>query len=257
MGQEMILSGSSENLICADEMNDAVLFYRSFYEAIKELDDTTQVQVYNSIFQYALNDVEPDLKGVASAVFKLIRPHIDANNRRRENGMKGGRKKTEPEPNQNQSETKTKPKPNLTETKTEPNSNQSESKPEGKYKIKNININKNIKEKESKEKERSPEGDTKKSRFIPPTVEEVRMYCEEKGYSVDPQRFVDFYNSKNWMVGKNKMTSWHSAVSGWEARNKESPPQYKSSADKAHNFHERETDYEAAILERIRKGVGG
>lgn len=62
----------------------------------------------------------------------------------------------------------------------------------------------------------------KSKKFIPPNAEEVRAYCDEKGYkNVNPESFVAFYGSKNWMVGKNKMTSWRSAVAGWNARNKE------------------------------------
>ena len=59
-------------------------------------------------------------------------------------------------------------------------------------------------------------------RFIPPTVDEVMTYCSERKNSVDAQRFVDFYESKNWMVGKNKMRDWKAAVRGWE-RNTEKP----------------------------------
>lgn len=60
-----------------------------------------------------------------------------------------------------------------------------------------------------------------RKRFVPPTVEEVRDYCisNDKLY-VDPESFVSFYESKNWMVGKNKMTSWTGAVGGWNARSK-------------------------------------
>lgn len=73
------------------------------------------------------------------------------------------------------------------------------------------------------EEERESEGARKAlaprtTRFVPPTVDEVRAYCQEKNLSVDPQRFVDFYESKGWMVGKNKMKNWHSAISGWNAR---------------------------------------
>jgi hypothetical protein len=52
--------------------------------------------------------------------------------------------------------------------------------------------------------------------FTPPTVEEVRAYCQERGNSVDPERFIDFYASKGWMVGKNKMRDWKAAMRGWE-----------------------------------------
>ena len=60
------------------------------------------------------------------------------------------------------------------------------------------------------------------TRFTPPTLEEVKAYCEERGNSVDPERFIDFYSSKGWMVGKNKMKDWQAAVRGWESRDKKS-----------------------------------
>ncbi len=53
-------------------------------------------------------------------------------------------------------------------------------------------------------------------RFVPPTVEEVRAYCQERHNSVDPERFVDFYTTKGWMVGKNRMKDWRAAVRTWE-----------------------------------------
>ena len=71
----------------------------------------------------------------------------------------------------------------------------------------NINSNSNIKENVEKKSD---------TRFSPPTIEEVRAYCAEKGYTnVDPERFCYFYESKGWMVGKNKMKNWRSAVSNW------------------------------------------
>lgn len=54
------------------------------------------------------------------------------------------------------------------------------------------------------------------SRFTPPTVDEVKVYCQERGSSVDPERFVDFYASKGWLVGKSKMKDWRAAVRSWE-----------------------------------------
>jgi len=52
--------------------------------------------------------------------------------------------------------------------------------------------------------------------FHPPTVEEVEKYCKERRNSVDPARFVDFYASKGWFIGKNKMRDWKAAVRTWE-----------------------------------------
>lgn len=55
-------------------------------------------------------------------------------------------------------------------------------------------------------------------RFLPPTVDEVRAYCTEKGYPIDPQRFVDYYTSNGWMVGRNKMKDWRAAVRTWSRK---------------------------------------
>ncbi|QTU84932.1 DUF4373 domain-containing protein [Xiamenia xianingshaonis] len=52
-------------------------------------------------------------------------------------------------------------------------------------------------------------------RFTPPTVEEVAAYAAERGYAIDAERFVNFYESKGWMVGKNKMAKWKAAVANW------------------------------------------
>lgn len=60
-------------------------------------------------------------------------------------------------------------------------------------------------------------------RFAPPSIDEVQSYISEKGYSVDAESFVAFYQSKNWFVGKNKMKDWHAAVVTWEKRNKNFP----------------------------------
>lgn len=54
------------------------------------------------------------------------------------------------------------------------------------------------------------------ARFTPPSVEEVRVYCAERKNSVDPERFVDFYASKGWLVGKSRMKDWRAAVRSWE-----------------------------------------
>jgi len=53
-------------------------------------------------------------------------------------------------------------------------------------------------------------------RFIPPTLEEVKKYCSERKNNVDAEKWLDFYESKGWMIGKNKMKSWKAAVRTWE-----------------------------------------
>lgn len=68
------------------------VFYGSFYEALKEVDQETRLLVYDAINEYALFGNEPQLSGTASALFKLMRPQIDANRRKRESGKIGGSK---------------------------------------------------------------------------------------------------------------------------------------------------------------------
>lgn len=96
-------------------MRDSIIFYRSFYEAISQLPLEMQGKVYSAIFEYSLNFNEIILEGLPKAIFTLIKPQLEANNRRYENGSKGGRKK--------QKETKTEPKRNQKETKIEANDN--------------------------------------------------------------------------------------------------------------------------------------
>lgn len=65
-----------------------------------------------------------------------------------------------------------------------------------------------------------------RGRFTPPTLSEVENYIREKGYHINAESFIAFYESKNWMVGKNKMSKWKSAVATWEQRWKEEHPGY-------------------------------
>lgn len=73
-------------------------------------------------------------------------------------------------------------------------------------------------------------------RFTPPTLEEVQAYCQERKNKVDPQRFIDFYTSKGWFVGKNKMKDWRAAVRTWEKKDnaKHDGRQYTDEELKAH-----------------------
>lgn len=55
-------------------------------------------------------------------------------------------------------------------------------------------------------------------KFSPPTVEEVKAYCSETGYDIDPDRFVSYYTSIGWKVGKNPMKDWKAAVRNWSRK---------------------------------------
>jgi len=71
--------------------------------------------------------------------------------------------------------------------------------------------------------ESAPPKASKQTGFHPPTVDEVRSYCLERGNGLDPQKFVDFYQAKGWKVGKTKMVDWKASVRTWEGNNRGSP----------------------------------
>ena len=62
----------------------------------------------------------------------------------------------------------------------------------------------------------SPHSAKKRTVFKPPTIEEVRAYCLERGNSVDAERWHNHYRANGWMVGKTKMVDWKAAVRTWE-----------------------------------------
>ena len=70
-------------------------------------------------------------------------------------------------------------------------------------------------------------------RFSPPSVEDVRESCKEKGYNVDPERFVDYYTSNGWKVGRNPMKDWKAAARTWAKKEKPNgmPVQYHPEDD--------------------------
>lgn len=110
-------------------MKDSFVFYRSFFEALTGMDKESQADCLMAIADYALNDKEPDLTPEVRMFFTLVKPQIDANKKRFENGSKGGRPK--------------KPNNNLEVSKIEPNNNQKETKPKPNVND-NVNVNVNI-----------------------------------------------------------------------------------------------------------------
>lgn len=122
-------------------MRDSVVFYRSFYDAVKNLPPEEFKKSVQAIMEYGLNEIEPETTGIERTVFLLTKPQIDANNRRYQNGSKGGK------PKANQEKTKLEPKENQAVTKTEPNNNQAVTDSEPKEKDKE---KEKVKEKDSK-----------------------------------------------------------------------------------------------------------
>lgn len=205
-------------------MRDSVVFYRSFWEAIKQLPEKERLESLTAILEYGLDEIEPKSAGVASAMFLMAKPQIDANNRRYQNGTKGGRPVTKPEPNNNLESNYNKPSDNQTITKAKP-------------------------------KEKDNVNDNNKKTFTPPSVSDVSDYCTLNGYGIDPESFVDFYASKGWMVGKNKMKDWKASVRTW-VRSQRQESTAKGSKNQFHNFDQRDMDYDALMLKQVKDWVG-
>jgi hypothetical protein len=116
-------------------MRDSFIFYRSFYEAAKNLPKETQADVYRAVMAYALDgETVGDLCPITTAIFLLIKPQIDANTKRFLNGKTGGRPKAE----NNQEQTKPKPNNNQTITKGKPNANVNDNVNENVLKVNTI-----------------------------------------------------------------------------------------------------------------------
>ena len=201
---------------------DSFIFYRSFYEAIKEIPDEERLKVYDSICEYALNHTEKADTPISKGMMMLITPQLDANFKRRANGALGGKPKTaqsdeesedkadnqgasdnqsvtKSKPNHNQNVTKTEPKRNLNVTKGEPNVNDNVNDNV------NVNVNGNV---------------NANKRFTPPSLEDVIAYCDERKNNVNAQRFYDYHNIAGWKDSKgNPVKNWkQKMIANWESK---------------------------------------
>ena len=89
----------------------------------------------------------------------------------------------------------------------------------------NNNIYSNIKEETNNNKQQQTLNDVdlpiKKKAFTPPTIEEVREYCDKRNNGISAEEWWHFYNARNWFSGKTKISKWKSAIITWEIKNKQ------------------------------------
>lgn len=175
-------------------MNDrkAIKFYRSYYEVAKELPATMRGRFIEAILAYQFEGIEPKFSGTLKLAWISQKHSLDKQLEGYKHGVKGG---APPKGTSN-------PPPKGT-------SNQEKEKEK-----------EEVQEKEKKESK-------KKSRFAPPSILEVQNYIQEKGYTVNADAFMAYYESNGWKVGKNPMKDWKAALRTWQSREKE-----KSSAKK-------------------------
>lgn len=178
-----------------------VCLYSRYLQTLAPFTDAERGRIMTAMLTYSTTGEIPVFEGNERYIWPTIQAQIDRDAsayqekcaKNRANGAKGGR----PPKNQTDSE-KTerfleKPKKANTNTKT--------------------NTNRNTKSNDI-EADKPPT----RNRFTPPTVDEVRVYCTEKGYAVDSNRFVDYYTSNGWKVGKNSMKDWKAAVRSWNGK---------------------------------------
>ena len=114
------------------------------------------------------------------------------------------------------------------------------------------------------EPEKKRENREKKPRFSPPSLSEIKAYCQERvrdGHpAVNPEKFRDYYEANGWKVGKNPMKDWKAAVRNWEQREKDSqkpekPPDRNKYTPKGDyfNFDQRQYDWGALEQQILRR----
>lgn len=179
-------------------MRDSFIFYRSFFEASKPLTTEMKAEFFEAILEYSFNQTETELQPMVKAMFSLVKPQLEANQKRYENGLKGGRGKT-----------KTKPKLNQDQTKPKANKNVNEND--------NVNVNENEPKKPKK----------KKAEFIPPTIEEFKAWCDESGHTLDANHIFTYYSDADWHDAKgDKIKNWKQKVRGnWCKEDNKQKPQ--------------------------------
>lgn len=173
-----------------------------------------------AIFEYVETGAEPVLEAMPLMAFSFIRAQLDRDfasyaetcKRRAEAGRRSGEARRAKAEAAEQEGTK------RTDNDT-------------------VNVNETVNETVIYNRGNSDESPQKKtaSRFIPPTIEDVRAYCIERGNGVNPESFVDFYASKGWMVGKNKMKDWKAAIRTWEKGESRQAQPRRPSASKAYS----------------------
>lgn len=196
-------------------------FYASFFRAVSRIKNkAARCDAYDAICSYALSGQAPDLDKLpdaAAIAFELSKPNLDASRRKAENGKAGGKSKqtgSKPEANQNQEQIESK-KENKKEDKKEKEIENECSLP------------------------LTPSQGGSAAKFVPPSVDEVRDYCNDRRNGIDPAAFVDFYASKGWKIGSQRMKDWRAAVRTWERRRKEDGNGTAATAERtdADTFH--------------------
>lgn len=177
-----------------------IKLFVDYLDAIEPLGDAERGRLFTSLLEYARTGEAPQLGGNERFLFPMMRAQIDRDNTAMtelsEARSKAGKIGAEAKQANSGFARQNKQMPNLS-SKSSYDKDKDKDKDKGKDKDESI---------------------TRARRFTPPTLDDVLAYVRERGSDVDPQRFLDFYASKGWMIGKNPMKDWKAAVRTWEKR---------------------------------------
>lgn len=198
-----------------NECGDTFVFCPSFYHqlrAIKSIE--TRLMVYEAVVEYGVLGKVPDFStvdplGLIDGIFAAIKYVIDSTKSKRvhisNERSKAGKNGGAPKGNQNARKQPKTSKTNKTSVDVDVD----------------VDVDEKINKLSNESKESADEPRkvaAKRAAFVAPSPQEVKDYISEKGYTVDAQRFIDFYEAKGWMIGKNKMKDWRAAVRTWARR---------------------------------------
>lgn len=184
-------------------MAEAFTVFEKFGDVCAELEESDRKELIYAINMYGMFGVEVELPYMLKALFISLKEDIDNSKAMRARGSKGGRPKGKPRVSESE-------KPEVSDD-YEPVVSESGEPMVSEDSEKSESQSKPIQSKPNQSK-------PKVRRFTPPSVDEVREYCSEKGYTFDPEAFVAFYESKGWKVGRNPMKSWQAACTTWQKR---------------------------------------
>ena len=226
------------------KMKNSFVLYTDYLSHIELLTLEQRGALLTAIMYYASGMELPDMDGMTEMAFSFIRAQMDKDNEkyekivesRREAGKKGGRPPEEKANAFSEKQNKSKKANGFSEKQTKAK------KPD------NDNVDVNVNDR----KENSLSG-VKEKRFAPPTPDEVQEYAKQNGYDVGADRFVNFYESKGWMIGKNRMKDWRAAVRNWARSERQGMAAdaqrqgmaAKPSINRFRNFEEHGYDYES------------
>ena len=219
-----------------NEKKNSFVMYADYMEHIELLNREQRGDLLTVIMLYASEKELPQMDGITKMAFSFIKAQMDRDKekyeqtvtRRKEAGKLGGRPKKE---ESKEKQTKAKKANGFSEKQTKAK------KPDTDTVTDNVTVNDTDNVNDIKE------SGNKKS--TPPTIEQVKQFCLERKNNVDPERFVDYYASKGWLVGKTKMKDWKAAVRYWERSEEKvkTAPRKTGAPNKFNNFNQRTYDY--------------